>query len=284
MNLPNPRLLVCSALAAFTITCGAELEPAPGGAVDPATSSPGGVASTGESFVALAEFTGRFDAATGTLDLRTSAPEVPPAASSRQQSRMRTLSQPLYCEFMVALGPDDTVSLETVSDSMGVTPTQCGYSGFPYSVLGMLCVTIRVRSSFTTMLHDVFAEIVYVEPVDHSGYMSPLGNGADLSEFEDGPGKPTDLAGGAFYHGDLGPGVGRAAVWTFRNSGGGFFFRGRVVGRVPEFDNGVDDNCDGRVDDRLREYPEGAECLVDMDCVSGACREGDDAVYQCTAP
>jgi hypothetical protein len=63
-------------------------------------------------------------------------------------------------------------------------------------------------------------------------------------------------------------------VWTFRNNGNPFRFRGRIVGQLEELDNGLDDDCDGVIDDELREFGTGETCTDALDCNSFLCTGG----------
>ncbi|MFT6400004.1 MAG: hypothetical protein ACJAYU_004774 [Bradymonadia bacterium] len=107
------------------------------------------------------------------------------------------------------------------------------------------------------------------------GAMEPCcGTGADLTGLG-GQNAPTDLAGGAFSHGDLVPTASVDQQWTFRNGGGSFTFSGRVTAQVAEVSDGRDNDYDGRVDNGLGLYSDTAACQFDDDCVSASCADID---------
>ncbi len=233
-------------------------------------------------FVTVGYFVGSFDPSSGMLSLRSSTGAEVLAASEATTDGMRTSAHPLYCEQRVTTGAPDTVSVDTIDGTVATTAAGCGYSGFPYETLGMFCADVRVASHRpTSTIYDATAEIAYVDPPEFVGYEHPLGNGADVDSYPNGPGRPVSAAGGAFPHGDLGPGESADAQWTFRNPGGAFRFGGRIVARVEELANGIDDNCDGRIDDRLGLYTDGAACWVDEDCLSGSCHDRVEGVGDC---
>ncbi len=136
----------------------------------------------------------------------------------------------------------------------------------------MFCADVGVTSRFAGItVSDVVAEVVSIDPPEFAGYEHPTGTGADPDALPDGPNKPSDATGGLWLHGDLGPGGRGVARWMFRNPGGAFLFRGRVMGRFPELEDGIDDDCDGQVDNALGAYADGEPCRADEDCVSGVC-------------
>ncbi len=262
---------------------------------------PEAVAHAGAPLVPVLEFEGVFDPETGMLEL-TSLPYPEPVVAGDEH---RTVSQAMYCEGRVTSGAFGTFSLSTVAEplahvdlgsalTIGTRPDDCvsdaelsDWRRTVYDVTGTFCARVRVTSRFDVPVSDVVAEVVAITPPEFSAYeyidvssvdggpWAPCcGTGADPEALPDGAGEPSAAAGGMFLHGDLGPGESGAQQWTFRNPGGVFRFRGRLMARFPELPNGVDDNCDGVVDDGLGLFDDGATCRVGADCASGACVGG----------
>ncbi len=135
-----------------------------------------------------------------------------------------------------------------------------------------------VTNHHAGVLREVTAEITSVSPPDYAGYEHPFGTGHDSAALPDGLNRPTDARGGLFHHGDIDPATRSDLQWTFRNPGGSFVFYGRIMAQMLELLDGVDDNCDGWVDDRLGQYADGVACRFDDDCVSGRCHDVDSGV------
>ena len=212
----------------------------------------------------LAEFDAIFDPLEGrwTFDAREAAP--PPV--------LQTASAPLYCALRTS--GVDAITLSADASSVGTTPGDCGLPNEePYSALGTLCVDVTLTSGSGEALYGVFAEVVSVNPeAGYNGYRYPLGTGASPSLVPTGPNAPTDTNGGLWAYGDLAPAASAEARWVFENAGGVFRVSGRVVAIVPERRNGVDDNCDGSIDEPP--YALGEDCSADDECHSGFCGEG----------
>jgi hypothetical protein len=244
------------------------------------------------SLTTLFEFDGSFDAETGELLIEARPYEEWSSVIERADDGdgLRTVAQPLYCGALTSRGVSNTFQLDTVIGSIGVTPGECipsaelgEWSSTVYNVTQAFCATVRVTSHFDTQVDDVVAEIEVItegyegyEFLDLSGYAGGpfepcCGTGADPTALPDGDGKPVDTRGGMFLHGDLTPGAFGEEQWTFRNPGGNFQFSGRIVGRFPEQANGVDDNCNGRVDEGIGAYTVDEACVDDSDCASNDC-------------
>ena len=187
---------------------------------------------------------------------------------------LRTEAQPLYCERRLTTGRPDTFRLATQAGSIGFTPGDCGLlDEFPYSSTGAFCATIDVTSFFPDRIDGVYAEITSVVPDSgYNGYASPLGTGADPTLLPAGYNLPSDIAGGLWSYGPMQSGETVSVQWVLQYEPGPFRFSGRVLAAVPERINGVDDNCDGAVDEGP--YAAGEACTVDADCFHNSCDAG----------
>ena len=125
---------------------------------------------------ALAYFEGTFDASTGALTVELL--RQPPEAA------LRVGFAPLYDSAQPsASGAPGTVELSVDrSAGPGYTPTDCGWTGLPYSALGAFCPRLEITSRFTDILEDVYVEVLSVSPATgFNGYRYPLATGWDLS-------------------------------------------------------------------------------------------------------
>lgn len=240
------------------------------------------VAEVSSRSVVLAEFDFSYDAVTGEERF-----DVRPPTQTEYVSADGTIRQALgFCnDFGTNIGSSGEFRIDTVASTVGTTAAECipaagllDWGTLFYNEGGAFCATIRVENQSGGTIENVTAEIAEIT-AGYEGYRyrttpagtSPCcGTGADLSAFS-GQNAPSDLAGGAFLHGSLADGTSADRAWTFRNAGGSFAFSGRLVGAVPEIDNGLDDDCDGRADNALNEYSDGDECAENADCVSGFC-------------
>ena len=263
-------------LSCLLCACQADLAESPG--ADPPTPDEPDLGDDVQPLV-LMEFVAEFDAESGEFVVEPLPVEQWLSPSASEVDGVRTAQQPLYCEVRATRGAPDTVSLATQPGSIGTTLTECGLpASFPYTIYGAFCAIIDVTwHGSSRSVYDVTAQIVTVSPPDFAGYEFPLATGADGSALPEGYGRPTDATGGLWLHGTLGPGATGSTQWTFRNPGGSFGFRGRIMVWGVELDNGLDDNCDGRIDDRLNEYADDAPCWVNDDCISGLCHDIDPA-------
>ena len=247
------------------VACAADLPP-------PAGDARGGqseraVESVTETAFSWVDFRGTFDPRTERFELAVLDTEPLPGVP-------RTEGQPLYCARRVTAGRVNTFGLETRPGSVGFTPTDCGVpAGFPYDTQGVFCATVDLTSYFEDAVPAVYAEIVSVTPdIGHNGYNHEYGTGVDVSTLADGFGLPTDVAGGLWGYGAIAPGETKSVQWLFEYQPEPFVFRGRLLAVVPERRNGVDDNCDGGVDEAP--FADGETCADDAECFGGACVDG----------
>ncbi|MFT6399079.1 MAG: hypothetical protein ACJAYU_003842, partial [Bradymonadia bacterium] len=285
----RPTFLLAVA-ASFAIGCSADLsETAADSGVDQlSTASAEAVSGS----LVLAEFDFSYDALTGEQRF-----EVRQPTQTEYLSADGTIRQALgFCNDLSSnIGSAGDFTINTVADTIGTTAAECipasGISDWGtlfYNEGGAFCATIRVANQSGGTIENVTAEIVQIT-AGYEGYQyittpegsSPCcGTGADTSVFSD-QNAPTDLAGGAFLHGDLADGTLAERRWTFRNAGGSFAFSGRLVGAVQEVANGRDDDCDGRIDNAVELYGEGEACVEDVDCQSEFCQTTTNT---CSAP
>ena len=186
---------------------------------------------------------------------------------------LRDVPQALYCERRITSGRPDTFGLNTLPGTLGFTPTECGLlDEFPYSATGTFCATIAVTSYFGDRVDAVYAEITSVVPdTGYNGYAHPFGTGADPSTVVAGANQPSSAGGGLWAYGALEPGETVSVPWVLQYEPGPFRFSGRIVAAVPERMNGIDDNCDGVVDEAP--YADGEACTDATECFGGYCDE-----------
>ena len=239
----------------------------------------------------LNEFRGTFDPETGEFALETIPFEEWEAIAHMNDDEIATYRQQLYCNNIVVtpVAGDGSVSMATVIGSIGQTPEACippieldDWLSLVYLEGGAFCAEVQITSGFDHPLRSATAEITEITS-GYEGYEfftdEPTfccGNGANLGDDElypDGANKPSALAGGAFAYGDIPAGASARERWVFRNAGGSFQFRGRVVARFTEILDGLDNDCDGVVDNALGQFPAGSACLINEDCESGLCED-----------
>ncbi len=226
--------------------------------------------------VELATFEATFDPETEefTFEMQTSDEFT---LAEDADGSLRVVRQSLFCPIRVTRGVSETFSMSVDLFSIHFTPAGCGLPDeFPYTVLGAFCADVTVRSYLSREAFDVYAEVVGINPDSgYNGYQYPFGTGANPDEVPVGPGMPTDINGGLWSYGDLGPAgspTDRASqTWTFQFAGGFFRFHGRLVGRFLELVNNQDDDCDGRIDEGTGSYTRGTACVDHIDCATEYC-------------
>jgi len=229
-------------------------------------------------YVTVAAFEGWVDPANGTWHIAMIAPD------EEAEGPWRTVAQPMWCA--LESGGGGEVSIASVETPVAMLPgelplpTACegpGINSAPFEFFGALCGAVRVSSLLADeTLENVYAEIFEFTGTDQQiGYRAPLGTGAEVPN-ED---YPLSQQYGLWSYGDISPGESVDVVWTFRNNEPGgteFRFAGRLVHEVRECTpdrgpNGIDDDCDGVIDNGCGIFEGGEACVVDADCFSGEC-------------
>ena len=227
----------------------------------------------------VSEFVATFDAATGEFSIEELPFEEWQSANGVSPDGIRAASQPLYCQ--QRLGPE--LRLSSDAGSIAFDPVGCGLAAnaasvaFPYSALGAFCANVIITNRSPRRFDAVYAELVDVSPPEYAGYRHPYGSGVDPATVAVGANKPEDTYG-LWSFGEVAPaGEARESVttqWVLQNGGGSFRFFGRILVPIVETHDGIDNDCDGRVDNSIGVYGEGEACLSDDDCYSGACADG----------
>jgi len=226
--------------------------------------------------VTLATFEGRVDPAAGAWEVSLVEPQTHAGGA------FQTANQALWCGLSSGSGGDisffsaDEPVVMLPGDPLAPECTGAGVNDAPFTVLGARCGTVRLESNLDETLYNVHAEIFEFTGSDQQiGFRAPQGSGAEIPN-ED---YPLSQQFGLWSYGDVAPGAAVDVLWTFRNNDptdAEFRFTGRVVHEVRECDedrgpNGIDDDCDGVIDNGCGIFPGGEACVIDEDCLSGEC-------------
>jgi hypothetical protein len=244
----------------------------------------------------LAEFEGYADPASGEFRIERVDPVdiASQIATRRANGGLVTIDQSLpaasWCTGTIRTDPDpltnppNSFQLYTIPGSIAgalaadpfVVPPQCDVPGsiqLFYASEGVFCAAVEVRNFYAGPWQEVHAQLyVFNGLFGQSAYTDGLGTGAADPGTLPAPGAEKGL----WRYGTIGGGGTdpETVVWTFRNDGNPFRFRGRIVGQLDEIDNGLDDDCDGVIDDELREFATGDACTDPLDCISFLCTGG----------
>ena len=207
----------------------------------------------GAELTTIAEFSGVADPLTGELTFR-----ILPLEEATDPA-LRRLQQGV-CELNVV---QDGVPGSGPADSIELVTERTGYNGacFGYFASPLFCGDVTVRSFYTTFKPEVFAQILTQAP--STGYS--VQNGDII------PGSSSGLGSWAYGGLAAAPGPGNAGTrpWVFANAGGRFTFTGRVVVNIVESCDGVDNDCDGIVDEGGGCRVTGQTCTIAADCAAG---------------
>lgn len=229
----------------------------------------------------VSEFEATWDPEVGQFDIRELEYDEWTSVA-RQEAGLRDAIQPLYCP----VNTGSTLRITTLPDSLGFDAYACGLAAagdplpFPYDTLGAFCATIELGNRRDGDYTQVYAQITSVTPDSgYTGYRFPYGTGVNPLSIEPGDGDltPSETLG-LWAFGPIRPatqeGDTASAQWVFENAGGVFSFRGEIIAAVREVADGLDNDCDGRIDEGIQQYAEGEACEEDLDCVSALCDGG----------
>ena len=210
----------------------------------------------------LARFDASWDPGSGAWHM-----EVTPAVPSDLRSQRAALFCPLPLS-----GDDQALAITVDRAEVGFTPSECGFTGFPYDTQGVFCPSVALENTSAATLSDVYVRITAMNPVTgYEGYRFPLGTAADPATV---PGAALTDDFGLWSYAALTPGESKTTTWLMSNAGAAFSYTGSILGSFTEAANGEDDDCDGRIDEGLSAYALGDACVDAIDCESGACTAG----------
>lgn len=234
----------------------------------------------------LLEFEGYANPAEGIVEIRMLEPDEWILLDPERELPYRTEQQGLndYCRSLVTRGVRETVKLDTVEFSV-LYDDDCPLSTDPppllpstYSAASRaFCYEVQMHSLYTDPILDVYMEFVQISPPEFSLYSATfketfgLGNGAHPPS-PSGHWGPTDANGGLVSFGDFTMNQQtRQYIVHQRPSDSDFFFNGVVPYLRHEQPNGMDDDCDGLIDEDTGAFPDGEECTNHTDCAGGVC-------------
>lgn len=242
-----------------------------GGIVAPDASAPTpvGTAELRSGEVRIADFQGHYDGTQFVID------SVKPAAEPVEGFGLMSREQQLCVMNIIqdgvpGSGPANSVELVTESQARNAACPA------PYDTVPSLCANVTLRSFYTDRTRtDVYVRI--------NSLTTPLANPV-LNSAVSTPGLPSGL--GIFSYGNLGlagsPEAAASRDWVFQTTGASFSFTGSVVTNMAELANGLDDDCDLRVDEGIANYANGIACVDNTDCTSTLCQGGICAPTTCS--
>ena len=238
-------------------------------APDASTPTPVGTANLRSGEVRLADFKGHYDGTQFVID------SVKPASEPVEGFGLMAREQQLCILSIVqdgvpGSGPANTLELVTESQARN------GACAAPYDTVPSLCANVTLRSFYADRTRtDVYVRL--------DSLTTPLANPV-LNSAASSPGLPSGL--GIWSYGNLGlAGSPEAAIsrdWVFQTTGASFTFTGSVVTNMAELANGLDDDCDLRVDEGIAAFADGIACVDSTDCTSTLCQGGICAPTTCS--
>ena len=292
----NARALAPLGLLSLLAACGPLEDPAsvvhPGAEPGPTatyTARPSIDAHLPDGFMTVGSFTAEVDPVAGTVEFIEQLTRDDLLLAT--QGPLRTVGQADYCQYTSNPSSRNAgFGLDSVAGTIGFSPVACGAdtSNVIYQATGVFCFDAEVTNlSENGRAMDVFAIINEVDPDDSyaphvfsEGVQEMYGanllnlpkfdtfdfDESDAASFPDQPVGTRPLFEnlrdplGVFDHGFLLPGESSVTSWGFRNGGGVFRFRGKLVAYVPEDCDGVDNDCDGLIDEGPSNISECGAC------------------------
>ena len=282
------RLLCCSSALALLAACSSDTEkptaqsaaaealakPDAGLAVPDAGVGAGLPANPDNGLWLTYEFTGSANPADGTmtlgpakLDTTNLTPDV------RRRVEQGLCLADILQDGVPGSGPPDTVELVTNNIRLN---DLCD----PTAGVAQFCADVKIQSFYQNVtLARTYAQFTSITPLlGHSVRNSDIGVPAE--------GLASGL--GIISYGDIGPAGSTTPAdfsektWIFNSDGTNFTFTGRVLALQNETCNGVDDDCDERIDEGNFCLAAGQACLDSTDCATNACVAGLCVPAGCT--
>ncbi|MFT4704564.1 MAG: hypothetical protein ACI81R_002269 [Bradymonadia bacterium] len=271
--MTSSRVLRVAALSAVAAFAACDEAAAPNTSPDDTVSSE----ARDQTLVIERPFVARFDPTSQELTF-----EYEPARQLVDSpSGLRVVWQADFCPIRVSASVENSLVLTTDPATIGSDLASCGFSGHPYTTLGVFCAEVTATSRFVTPLTTVYARLNEITPsVGYNGYQSPYGNGVDPATIPALINAPNTSLG-LWSYGDLLTDEPASTQWVLENFGGAFTFRGSMIGQVGEMPNGFDDDCDGLIDEGIGVYDLGDDCADDSDCLSDYCTGGICSANAC---